>query len=102
MMQMVIELVLGTDMKQHFSMISHFTATHRLVPASSTPTGLTSLEQGSTSRWVWRHATNETLYQNPNPRPAPVIIPLEQARTSRWVWQPMKPYARTQTLGQNH
>lgn len=29
-MQVVIELVLATDMKQHFSILSHFTTVHRL------------------------------------------------------------------------
>jgi hypothetical protein len=28
--QVVIELVLATDMKQHFSILSHFTTVHRL------------------------------------------------------------------------
>jgi hypothetical protein len=29
-LQVVIELVLATDMKQHFSILSHFTTVHRL------------------------------------------------------------------------
>lgn len=33
--QMVIDLVMGTDMKQHFSIVSHFTSVHRLTPPAS-------------------------------------------------------------------
>ena len=35
--QMVIELVLGTDMKQHFSTVSMFTSVHRLAANATTP-----------------------------------------------------------------
>jgi hypothetical protein len=36
--KLVIDLVLATDMKQHFSLLSHFTTIHRLsAPDASTP-----------------------------------------------------------------
>ncbi len=34
--KLVIELVLSTDMKQHFSVVSHFSTVHRLSAAPST------------------------------------------------------------------
>lgn len=46
----VIELVLATDMKQHFSILSHFTTVHRLNAAGTvTPSG-SSVDIGAVMR----------------------------------------------------
>lgn len=54
--QVVIELVLATDMKQHFSILSHFTTVHRLnaggamTPGTSTSDPMAAMR--ANNRWV--------------------------------------------------
>ncbi|KXZ50319.1 hypothetical protein GPECTOR_17g958 [Gonium pectorale] len=44
----VIEMVLATDMKQHFSLLSHFNTVHRIANYSNKPAGMTTPDrQGS-------------------------------------------------------
>ena len=43
----MIELVLGTDMKQHFATISHFTSVHHLTAATSGSFARATLSQDS-------------------------------------------------------
>ncbi|KAG2443397.1 hypothetical protein HXX76_001757 [Chlamydomonas incerta] len=47
--KMVIELVLATDMKQHFAIMSHFTTVHRLSAAASVTPSLMSGERRRSS-----------------------------------------------------
>lgn len=47
----VIEMVLATDMKQHFALMSHFTTVHRLGVGTAANTGVTpSLANGTERR----------------------------------------------------
>ena len=41
--QLVIEMVLGTDMKSHFSIISHFSTVHRLGSNANVPSSIQSM-----------------------------------------------------------
>jgi hypothetical protein len=56
--QVVIELVLATDMKQHFSILSHFTTVHRLnaggvmTPGTSTSDPLLAMRHNNNNRCV--------------------------------------------------
>ncbi len=52
----VIEMVLATDMKQHFALMSHFTTVHRLGVGTAANTGATpSLVSGAERRrWAGR------------------------------------------------
>jgi hypothetical protein len=48
--KLVIDLVLATDMKQHFSILSHFTTAHRLVQGSATMTATSDAHGNSCAR----------------------------------------------------
>jgi len=81
--KLVIELVLATDMKQHFAIVSHFTTIHRLSSSDSLTPSLPSLKEctrGRRSESGYSSAGHHSLNSGDPGAPGQhVIVPLDEA-----------------------
>ncbi|KAF5827146.1 hypothetical protein DUNSADRAFT_1247 [Dunaliella salina] len=81
--KLVIELVLATDMKQHFAIVSHFTTIHRLSSSASLTPSLPSLKEntrGRRSESGYSSAGHRSLNSGDPGAPGQhIILPLDES-----------------------